>query len=251
MKTPLAIVTALLLAGCMENGQSSSPWAGAMQDMLGAYTNTRGDTALSDAKIAAGLKEALGVGTANVVARLGKVEGFNLDPNIRIPLPSQLQKVDAALKLAGMNNLTQELETRMNRAAELATPRAKQLFVNAITQMSFADARQILFGGQNDAATQYFRRTMGHELTGDIQPIIQATLAEAGAIKAFDTATAHYNRLPLVGQLTGDAKANLNSYVANKAVDGIFYYVAKEEAAIRANPAKRTTDLLKQVFGAL
>lgn len=256
MKTTLILAIALLLSACIENGQAGgqkTDWAGLAQNVLGAYqggATAGGATSLSDSQIVAGLKEALGVGTANVVTQLGKTGGFNLDPKVHIPLPSQLQKVDSALKLAGMNSLTQELETRMNHAAELATPKAKQLFINSISQMSFADARNILTGTQQDAATQFFRRTMGEQLAADIQPIVQTTLADAGAIKAYDTATARYSTLPLVGKLSGDAKTNLNSYVAGKAVDGIFYYVAQEEAAIRQNPAKRTTELLRQVFSA-
>lgn len=240
------------LAACLQNGSANGQkmdWAGMAQGMLGAYTAQGTNSALTDAQIAAGLKEALGVGTANVVQQLGKKGGFDLDPKVHIPLPANLKKVDAALNLAGMNGLTKELESRMNHAAELAAPKAKQLFVDSIKQMSFADARQILTGGQQDAATQFFRRTMGEALVGDIQPIIQSTLAEAGAMKAFDAVTAKYNALPLVGGLASNAKTDLNSYVSGKAVDGIFYYVAKEEAAIRQNPAKRTTELLKQVFG--
>ncbi len=257
MKKHIVTVSALfLLSACLENGQGGkqqADWAGMVQGALNSYAGASAGTksALTDAQITAGLKDALGVGTTNVVAQLGKTGGFNLDPKIRIPLPDKLQRMDAALKLVGMNGLTQELEARMNNAAELATPKAKQLFINSISQMTFADARSILFGGQQDAATQFFRRTMGTELSTDIQPIIQTALAESGAIKAFDRATAQYNTLPMVSQLTGDAKSNLNNYVSNKAVDGIFYYVAQEEAAIRQNPAKRTTEILKKVFGQL
>jgi hypothetical protein len=256
MKKSKLIVAGMLLfvSACMQHGKAGNgaDWAGAVQDMLGTYSgkNTEVGSSLTDTQIIAGLKEALGVGTGNVVMQLGRTGGFNLDPNIHIPLPEKLQQVDSALKLVGMNGLTQELETRMNHAAELATPRAKQLFIHSIQQMTFSDARTILFGGQQDAATKFFRRTMGTELVGDIKPIIQNTLSESGAIKAFDNITGQYNKLLMVGQLTGDAKSNLNHYVAGKAVDGIFYYVAQEEAAIRQNPAKRTTELLRKVFGA-
>lgn len=252
MRTSLAIIsTAMLVTACDSTGNQPH-WTGALQGILGAYTDQSGASTgmLSDAQIVAGLKEALGVGTGNVVSQLAQVGGFTNDSKIHIPLPSELQKVDTALRIAGMNRLTQDLESRMNRAAELATPKAKQLFIHSISQMSFADARTILFSGQQDAATQFFQRTMGGQLISEIKPIIDTMLAEAGAIKAFDAAVGQYQQLPLVGQLTGDMKTNLNSYVSKKAVEGIFYYVAQEEAAIRQNPAKRTTDLLKQVFGA-
>lgn len=261
MKTKILIFTFLLLSACANNAGNSAAdatnqidWAAVASSVLQTQMGGQGAGAastLSDAQIALGLKEALNVGTGNVVAQLGKSGGFNLDPKIRIPLPSSLQKVDSALKLVGMNNLTQDLEKRMNAAAEIATPKAKQLFINSIGKITFADARNILFGNQQDAATQFFRQTMGAQLTAEIQPVINNALADAGAVKSFDAAVGQYANMPLA-KLAGvpNVKADLQNYVSNKAVDGIFYYVAQEEAAIRANPAKRTTELLKQVFGA-
>lgn len=248
----MTILAVLMLGASSAATAEGTDWGRIARSVLGTYGQAAPGvrTALSDAQVVAGLKEALSIGSGNVVARLGKAGGFNLDPKIHIPLPLQLQKVDAALRIVGRNGLTRDLEAQMNAAAELATPKAKQLFIGAISQMTFADARAILFSGQQDAATQFFRRTMGAQLVADIKPIVASSLADAGAIKAFDAATASYSRLPLAARLTGDAKANLNSYVASKAVDGIFYYVAQEEAAIRQNPAKRTTALLKTVFGA-
>ena len=200
---------------------------------------------LSNDKIASGLKEALTLGTKQVVARLGKTGGFNLDPKIHIPLPPALAKADAGLKMIGMGSLSADLETRMNRAAEIATPKAQALFVDAIRQMTVTDARAIL-SSQQDAATQYLRKTMGVRLAAEMKPIITSSLTEAGAVKAFDTVAGQYAKMPMVSGL----KNNMNEYVTTKAMDGIFYYVAKEEGAIRQNPAKRTTDLLKAVFGA-
>lgn len=203
-------------------------------------------SALSDTQISTGLKDALKLGTQTVVKQLGKEGGFSLDPAIKIPLPAPLAKVDGTLKKFGMGSLTADLETRMNRAAEIATPKAGALFVNAIQKMTVTDAQAILTGS-NDSATQYLRKTMGPDLAKEIQPIIQTSLAEAGAVKAYDAVTAQYAKMPLASSL----KTNMNDYVTNKALDGIFYYVAQEEAAIRANPAKRTTDILKKVFGSV
>lgn len=199
---------------------------------------------LSGGQIAMGLKEALTVGTGTVVAQLGKTGGFNLDPKIRIPLPSTLARVDTALKAVGMGNLTGDLERRMNEAAELAVPQAKSLFINAISQMTITDARKIL-SDQDDAATQYLRQSMGAELAAKIQPIINNTLAQTGAVQAYDRVVGQYAALPFVAGV----KTNLNDYVTNRALDGIFYYVAQEESAIRRDPAKRTTELLRAVFG--
>lgn len=203
-------------------------------------------SALNDTQISAGLKEALKVGTQTVVKQLGKDGGFSLDPAIKIPLPAPLARVDGTLKKMGMGGLTADLESRMNRAAEIATPKAGALFVNAIQKMTVKDAQAIL-SGSNDSATQYLRKTMGPDLAKEIQPIIQKSMADAGAIKAYDAVTAQYAKMPLASSL----KTNMNDYVTNKALDGIFYYVAQEEAAIRANPAKRTTDILKKVFGSV
>ena len=185
-----------------------------------------------------------------MVSQLSVLNGFNADPNIRIPLPENLQRVDAALSTIGMNSLTSDLEVRLNRAAEAATPKAKALFLSAIRNMTINDARGILTG-PNDAATQYLRRSMGPQLEQEMQPIIQNALAQAGAIQAYDNVVGRYEQIPLVSAITGNAKTQLNDYVTDRAMDGIFYYVAREEAAIRANPARRTTQILQKVFGAV
>lgn len=211
----------------------------------GNFTNASA-IKLPETQVSAGLKDALKVGTQAVVKRLGKEGGFNLDPAIRIPLPGPIARADSALKTFGMGSLTADLETRMNRAAELAAPKAGALFVSAIQKMTVTDAQAILTGPQ-DSATQYLRKAMGPQLAKEIQPIIAQSLSEAGAVKAYDAVTSSYAKLPLAASL----KTNMNDYVTNKALDGIFYYVAQEEAAIRANPAKRSTDLLKSVFGSV
>lgn len=191
----------------------------------------------------AGLREALSVGTNIVVNQLGQSGGFLNDSNIQIPLPSQLQKVDEALTAIGFGALTNDLKTRMNTAAEIATPKAKALFLDAISTMTIADAQDILFGADN-AATSYLQSRMGSALGMEIEPIVQNALNQAGAVQAYDRAIGQYQNLPFMP----DIKADLTNHVVDKALDGIFYYVAVEEAAIRNNPAKRTTELLQKVF---
>lgn len=213
------------------------------QSILGAIGGVSA-SALTNSEITAGLREALNIGTGNVVRQVGVLNGFNLDPKIHIPLPPTLARVDSALSLIGMSSLTDDLELRLNRAAELAAPKAKDLFISAISQMTINDARQIL-SGPNDAATQFFRRTMGAQLGQEISPIVANTLASSGAIQAYDRALGQYSQIPLVANV----KADLNQYVVDRALDGIFYYVAQEEAQIRENPAARTTELLRRVFG--
>lgn len=199
---------------------------------------------LSVADITAGLREALKVGTKRAVDRVGAVDGFNGDPEIRIPLPGSLATMHNALSGVGLGNLTSDLELRLNRAAEKAAPEAVDVFAEAITQMTIDDAKRI-YDGPDDAATQFFRRTMTSPLTQRFTPIVEGSLSEAGAVQAYDAAVGRYSQLPFVP----DVKADLSAYVVEKGLDGIFTYVAKEEAAIRANPAARTTDLLQKVFG--
>ena len=199
---------------------------------------------LSNADIAAGLREALHVGTEKVVGQVGALDGFNADPKIHIPLPDTLRTVQSALRRVGMSSLADDLELRLNRGAEAAAPEAKKLFFNAISEMTLDDARGIL-DGPNDAATEYFKGKMSAPLAKRMAPIVDRNLADVGAIASYDKMIGQYKAIPFVP----DVKADLTDYVVQKAMDGIFFYVAKEEAAIRENPAARTTALLKQVFG--
>lgn len=206
-------------------------------------TATASLSSLSNADISSALKEALNIGTDRVVRQLGQTGGFANDPAVRIALPGILQRADKALDAIGMGYLADDLEARMNAAAEQATPKAKKIFVNAIKKMTMEDAKQILTG-PDDAATQYLRKTMSPDLMRDMQPIVGHALSQAGAVQAYDRMIGQYDRLPLMP----DVKANLNAYVTQKAIDGVFFYVAKEEAAIRANPVERGTALLQRVF---
>ncbi len=195
-------------------------------------------------KITRGLKEALTVGTGRVVKNLGRKDGFNADPAIHIPLPKSMRKVRKALKPFGMAGQLDDLEVRLNRAAEVATPKARRIFVDAITSMTLDDARKI-YDGPDDAATRYFQGRMTKPLRGGMRPVVSDSLSEVGAIRRYDDVMRDYRRLPFVP----DVKANLINHVLKLGLDGIFHYVAVEEAAIRNNPAKRSTELLQKVFG--
>lgn len=206
-------------------------------------TGQRGDSA-GDSDLTAGLKEALRVGSGRVIDRVGGVDGFNGDPDIHIPLPGALGRVGATLERVGLGGLTQDLELRLNRAAERAAPEARELFIDAIADMTLADAQRI-YDGPDDAATQYFRGRMSAPLTDRMTPIVEDSLADVGAMRAYDRVMTQYRAIPLVPS----ADVDLTGYVVDKALDGIFFYLAREEAAIRNNPAARTTELLKKVFG--
>lgn len=201
-------------------------------------------SALSSSEINDAFKQALRIGSEKVVDRLGVTDGFNTDPLIHIPLPDKLDTVKSVLSSVGMSQLTDDLELRLNRAAELATPVAKAHFLQAISAMTFDDVMAI-YQGPEDSATQYFQTQMSESLSSEMRPIIADSLAQVGAIKAFDTALERYQTIPFVP----DINANLTDYVLEKGMAGIFYYIAKEEAAIREDPVKQTTALLKKVFG--
>lgn len=202
-------------------------------------------SSLSTGEIASGLKDALRVGTERVVGKVGKPDGFNANPELHIPLPDSLKRVQSALHAVGASGMADDLELRLNRAAEAATPQAKQIFWKAISDMSVDDARGILNGPQ-DSATQYLKGKMSAPLETAMKPVVDKSLADAGAIKAYDGMMGQYKSLPFMP----DVKANLTEHVLDKALDGLFLYLGREEAAIRQNPAQRSTDLLKKVFGA-
>lgn len=201
-------------------------------------------TSLSHAEIGAGLKEALTVGSGRVVDQLGRPDGFNRDANIHIPLPASLDRVQTALRAAGLSSMLDDLELRLNRAAEAATPKARKLFVQAIQEMTLDDVQGI-YNGPPDAATRYFQKKMSAPLGEEMRPVVRESLSQVGAVQSYDAVMGNYRSLPFVP----DAKTDLTGYVVEKGLAGIFHYIAVEEAAIRQNPVKRTTELLQRVFG--
>ena len=226
---------------------AQSDFLGKAKGLLGTMGSDSGGgsgSGLSQVEIGSGLKEALRIGSERVVSQLGVTDGFNADPEIHIPLPGVLKSVQSALDAVGQGELLNDLELRLNRAAEIATPKAKDLFWQSIEEMTLDDARGIL-EGPDDSATRYFQRKMTPGLVEEMTPIVDESIADAGAIQSYDKAMERYKSIPFVP----DAKANLTEYVVEKGMDGIFYYLAREEAAIRQNPAARTTDLLRKVFG--
>ena len=249
----MAILTGVSLM-LLQLPASAGSWWDTGKSLLDGIVNTetQGEasvtnsalSALSVEEISAGLKDALKVGTENVVSQLGKPEGFNLDGAIHIPLPAQIQQAKKLLDTVGMGSMLGDLETKLNRGAEAATPKAKQLFWDAITQMSIEDAKKI-YNGPDDSATSYFKEKMSAQLADEMRPVIESSLSEVGAVQTYDVIMSNYKTIPLVP----DIKANLTEHTINKGIDGIFYYLAKEEAAIRKDPVKQTTTLLKKVFG--
>ena len=210
----------------------------------GVLQGQSGGGDLSEAQIGDGLREALKVGTERVTANLGQTDGFNTNPDVHIPLPQSLQTAQSALAMVGISGLADDLELRMNRAAETAVPQAKELFWQAVSAMTLEDAQGIL-GGPDDAATRYFQEKMTAPLTERFTPVVDQELADAGAVQAYDQMMGDYRELPFAP----DVQANLTPYVVQQALDGMFLMLAREEAAIRQDPAARTTELLQTVFG--
>lgn len=228
----IALCFLLLLSGC-----ESMPELGRVLNVPTA------EDVLSTETIAAGLREALRVGSERAVSTLGRPDGF-LKSAFHIPLPDSLVQAREVAVRFGLAGLFDDVEVRLNRAAEAAAPRAQKLFVSAIRQLSFDDVLGI-YRGPDDAATRYLRRTTGSALRAEMRPVIDESLAEVGALNAFRSLAEQYNRLPLVTPIDAD----LTRHVLDHAADALFAQVAREEAAIRRNPAKRTTELLQKVFG--
>lgn len=240
----------LLLNFLPEKASAQLDWFKSGQELLDTVTNnpqdktTSHNSNLTSNEIVLGLKDALRVGTETVVKQLGQADGFNADPTIHIPLPASMQQVKSALATIGMSSMMDDLELKLNRAAEEATLPAKKIFWDSIETMTLDDVMGI-YNGPDDAATRYFQGKMSAPLTTEMQPIVEQTLNQVGAIQAYDAVMGQYDTLPFVP----DVKADLNSYVIEKGMEGIFHYLAEEEAAIRQDPVKRTTDILQTVFG--
>lgn len=211
-----------------------------------ATSSSSGVNGLSNAEASGGLKEALTQGVGKAVSTLGAANGFFGNKEVKIPLPKSLKKIEKGMKLMGMGKQSDELVLKMNQAAEAAVPEAKVLLVDSIKQMSLADAKSILTGPQ-DAATQYFKRTTSKQMGEKFLPIV--TKATENVQLA-----ASYNKYAEMGSKFGVVKkedANIEQYVTNKALDGLYLMIAKEEAVIRKDPLGQASSLLKKVFGSI
>ena len=200
---------------------------------------------LSVETIVAGLKEALTVGTRNTVTQTSKSGGYLNNARIRIPLPRELQTAGKTMRAVGLSSLVEDFEKKMNVAAEQAATQAAPVFVGAIRQMTFADAKAIL-AGKETAATDYFREKTSGRLRDLYKPIIATYTDQSGAARAYKSLLDRYAQIPLVPK---PQTPSLDDFVTEKAIDGLFTILADEEIRIRKDPAARTTQLLRTVFG--
>jgi len=234
----VTILSLLLLGGCnaTQGGNMAS-------SVLSAFGQAQQGDALDENTVVAGLKEALTLGSERAVASTSAKDGFWSNEKIKIPLPAELNTAFSTLRSIGFGSQVDALELGMNRAAEQASVEAKPVLVDAVKGMSLSDAMGILRGGDT-AATDYFRAQTSAPLKEKFLPIIQDKMGEVGLYQQYNKLMDAYTALPL----TKESGFNLDNYVADKGLDGLFTMLGQEEQAIRANPAARTTALLQKVF---
>jgi hypothetical protein len=212
-------------------------------NVLGALSSTGSGGTLDENTVAAGLKEALSVGSKRAVAATSQDNGFWENELIRISMPQELSTMASTLRSIGFGNKVDELELAMNRAAEKASAEAKPVLLNAVSEMTVTDAMGILRGGDT-AATDYFKEKTSGTLREKFTPIVQEKMNQVGLYQQYNQLKSTYEALPLTKKSTFD----LDQYVSDQGIEGLFTMLAQEEKEIRANPAARTTDLLKKVF---
>lgn len=226
---PLIIVLFTLMSGCVS---------------IESIPRGLGGQELSESKIIEGLKEALELSTSNAVNAVSRLDGYYRNPDIRILLPEGVQKVEKVLRAVGYGGQLDAFELSMNRAAEQAASEAKPLFLDAIRQMTFSDARKIL-QGRDDEATVYFKEKTYDRLRQVSGPVVHTAMSKVGVTRRYQELEAKVHSMPFVDRWSLD----LDEYVTDKALDGLFLKLAEEERKIRRDPAARVTDLLKEVFG--
>lgn len=239
------IIFALVLLPVFSNAQFKDLLKKA-EEKLNSTTSTTSSTSgisLSNTDISAALKEALNKGVSEQVTKLTAVDGFYKNEAVKILLPDELQKVDATLRKMGMSDLADEGIKSLNRAAEEAVKEATPIFTNAITSMSITDAKNILMGEEN-AATTYLENTTTTDLYAKFNPVVKESLGKVGADAIWSKIITKYNGLPFVSKVNPD----LNDYVTQKALSGVFTMIAVEEKEIRSSIDSRTTELLQKVF---
>ena len=235
----LSILYILILTACT---------SAQINQTLGDVNKTLGNSGakpVTTAEVAEGLKEALIKGISNGADLASQLDGYFKNPEIKIPFPPEVKKVEDKLRQIGLGGEVDKFVMTLNRGAEDAAKEAKPIFITAIKSMTIEDAWAIL-RGQPDAATQYLKRTTSAQLREKFKPVIQTSLNKVNATKYYGDIVNRYNQIPLVQKVN----PNLDEYATDKAIEGLFTMIAREEKNIRENPVARTTELLKRVFGA-
>ena len=248
MKFSAKISWTLFIFFLMATSPSHADWKKFLEDFSKSGTtalSTSEGSDLSSDTIVNGLKEALEVGTRKAVENVSKEGGYLNNPEIRIPLPPRVQQAAGLMRQLGLNKMADDFEQSINRAAEKAAPQATSIMIDAIKSMSIDDARNIL-NGESDAATRFFEDRTRGKLAGLFKPIIDTSLNEVGATRYYNQLDDKLSSVPVVGQ---ELDMDLQDYVTDQALNGLFVMLAQEEQKIRDNPAARTSEILQQVFG--
>jgi hypothetical protein len=242
--TRLAAVLTVFL--CLSAGAEAQLFKDVMNDAQRQVNKYKkgGNGSLTQSEITAGLRQALEIGAKNATSRVSAVNGFFGNALIKVLMPPEAKKVENTLRQIGLGDKVDDAILSMNRAAEDASSKAVQIFINAITSMSIQDGMAILRGG-NNAATNYLKDKTTAALTAAFKPVIQESLDRVNATKYWSIVFTTYNELPTTFK---KVNPDLVAYVTERALNGVFVYIADEEAKIRMNPAARVTDLLKKVF---
>ena len=218
-------------------------------NVVSTTTNSASLNAIPIFELNAGVKEAIATGLARAVTTLGRTNGYFTNTLVKIELPSQLANADKMLRAIGQGPLVDQFVATMNHAAEQAVPIATEIFTDSLTQMTIADARDLLLSPSKTAATEYFRRTTTNQLSEKFLPIVQDSTEKTGVTAAYKNLM---TKAPFASVLLGGGQNfDVDKYVTSKALDGLFTIVAEEEIRIRENPAARVTELLEKVFGAV
>jgi len=227
---------------------TTTAYAGFFEDIFKIVGGGTQNDELDDSTIASGLKEALSIGTENAVKNVSQVDGYFGNEAIKILIPEKVRLVTDVLSTFGYKKQVDDFVLSMNRAAEKAAPEALSIFVDAIKEMTFEDASNILKGGDT-AATDFFKDKTQGKIFDAFSPIIAASMDEVGVMRSYNKMMDTYEILPFAQTVVKGESVDIEHYVTTKAVDGLFYVVGQEEKKIRTDPAARITELLKTVFG--
>lgn len=242
MRIPMIIAATFLSCALASDSRAESIGSKLERQLQG----TSGKGSLSQTDAASGIKEAMAQGVSRSIRQLGREDGFNKDPFVRILVPKELRKVADLSRQLGAGKKVDQFELSMNRAAEKAIPAAADIFAEAVRQMTVQDAVSIVRGDQ-DAGTRFFRRVTEDKLRAGFLPIVADATAKAGVTRRYKEIAGRNSGVTKL--LGGGESIDLDRYVTDRAMDGLYHYVAEQEKEIRKNPMKQGSDLLRRVFG--